>query len=517
MLRTSRNWVLQRTWSCRRNYIVSGPLLQKVPSTEEKDPKIHANGLYYGKFTEEEYNSAAKYVKTQLKKLENDIKGETNVRENIGNYPIIPLPADPSKKVKIETLSDLLSETIKTNGPLSLLAYMRQCLTHPHYGYYTTNNPLDQQTGDFITSPEISSVFGEMIGIWLFNTWLVQGKPQQVRILEFGPGMGTLMSDVVRTFNKLAKSNVSARNIEICFIEASPVLRNKQAELLCASSIHEKDLHGSFYRKTSIWGNSVTWYDTEKDIPDIPSTANYVLAHEFFDALPIKSFQKSESGWRELLVEHSPSVLNTQKAITSGGTETIATPELETEFHLTVASQDTPSSLIPEMSDRFRKIPTGTRIEICPDAEFFALKIASLINNEKLLGAALLIDYGTKEGVPSNSLRGIYKHKFVSPFYAPGSVDLSVDVDFENLQAITAKACLSFGPVDQGDWLHEMGIGYRVDQLIKANTGNDEAQERVYNSYRRLTDKDGNGMGGAYKFLCLVPQGSEIPIGFTAS
>lgn len=520
MISVSRRWLVQTVRASSRNLGTSHQCLQKAfpdQNSGKKHPAIHENGLYYGKFTEEEYQSAAKYVKTKLQKLENEIKGEKNIRENIEEYPIVPLPADRSRKVKVESLTDLLAEIIKTNGPLSLLAYMRQCLTHPDYGYYTTTNPLDKYTGDFITSPEISSVFGEMIGIWLFSTWTNQNNPQNIRIIEFGPGKGTLMFDVVRTFNKLAKSRIRNDQIEICLIEASPILRDEQAELLCGSKLNSSDIKESFYTKSSIWGNTVKWLETEKDILDDVQYANYILAHEFFDALPIKSFQKSDSGWRELLVEHSPSVLNTQGALPSGGSSSELSPDLETEFHLTVSPKDTPSSLIPELSNRFNALPTGSRIEICTDAELYALKMASLINNEQGNGAALIVDYGLKSGIPSNSLRGIYKHKFVSPFFSPGKVDLSADVDFENLATITAKACLSFGPVDQGDWLHEMGIGYRIDQLLKTNEGNPAEQDKVYASYRRLTDKNEKGMGGAYKILCLVPHGAHTPIGFSSS
>lgn len=521
MLSISRRWQL-RSLKVFYRYLYSSKSLSQDTSSNRNDgskhPAIHENGLYYGKFTEEEYKSAANYVKTQLAKLENEIKGETNIRENIEDYNIIPLPASHSKKVKIDSLTDILAETIKTNGPLSLLAYMRQCLTHPDYGYYTTSNPLDKYTGDFITSPEISSVFGEMIGIWLFSTWKNQGSPQRIRIIELGPGKGTLMFDVVRTFNKLSKSSIQSNNIEICMVEASPVLREKQAELLCGSKLTEDDYDKSIYNKMSVWGNNVKWVPTEKDISEDDSLlANYVLAHEFFDALPIKSFQRTASGWRELLVEHSASVFNTQGALPLGETPTTQIPELNTDFHLTVSSKDTPSSLIPQLNMRFKDLPVESRIEICTDAEFYALKIASLINNDMKIGGALIVDYGLKQGVPSNSLRGIYKHKFVSPFYAPGKVDLSVDVDFENLADITAKACLSYGPVEQGDWLHELGIGYRIDQLIKANKDNLDEQEKVYNSYRRLTDKDDKGMGGAYKFLCLLPHEDARPVGFLTS
>lgn len=475
---------------------------------------ILENGLYFGRFTEEEYQEAARHVKSQIEGLENEIKGDFNIRENIGKVPFFPSSLKAARK---DTLSNLLAETIKVSGPLSLLAYIRQCLTHPKFGYYATRDPLDPKSGDFITSPEISSMFGEMIGVWMYSIWVNQGKPNKVRFIEFGPGKGTLMYDALKSFNKLKKNDLDQENIEIVMIETSPVLRKKQWECLCGSNEY-KETEKGFNISQTIWDNKILWVDTEKDISEGSDVANYVVAHEFFDALPIKSFQKTPEGWRELVVEHSPSVANTQYALPENHNETHSnkrsTEELQTEFHLTMSPKKTNSSVIPELSPRFRNLPCDSRIEICPDAEWYALKMAELINSSANLGAVLIIDYGLSEGIPDNTLRGIYKHKIVSPFFKPGEVDLSVDVDFTNLKLITEKACASYGPVPQGDWLHELGIGFRADQLIKSKPGNFEAQEKIYNAYLRLTSKDEKSMGGSYKFLAFLPFGSKSPLGF---
>lgn len=499
----------------RRLFFTRSTLSQKVPKTEV-DPEshlIHENGLYYGKFTKEEYQEAKSYVTTQYQKLEQEIKGTHNVRENLGKMPQFP-STEPRKPV-----NDLLSffqETIKTMGPISLSAYMRQCLTHPKFGYYTTRDPLDTQSGDFITSPEISSVFGEMIGIWLYTVWESQGKPQNVNFVELGPGKGTLMADTMRVFSKFVKQRGVELNARIILVEASPVLREKQREMLCSSGTKLEKEEAGFYTSTSKWGYKVQWVDTEKDVVAQPEDCNYVLAHEFFDALPIKSFVNTENGWRELLVEHSASVLNTQRKLPSNDASTFdqVKPELNTEFHLTESIKETPSSSIPKASSRFRDLPLGTRIEVCSDAEFYMTRIVDLVRaNPVKQGAALIIDYGLANEVPLNSLRGIYKHKFVSPFYKPGEVDLSIDVDFGNLKLIADSKVNVFGPAEQGDWLHEMGIGHRFDQLIKsANLMANK--ELIYESYLRLTSKDDKGMGKIYKFMALLPSGSEKPAGF---
>ena len=146
--------------------------------------------------------------------------------------PTLPAMANSAKKIRIDDLTNLLSETIKTTGPISLLAFMRQCLTHPQFGYYTTRDPLNASSGDFITSPEISSMFGEMIGIWLFSTWLNQNKPQKLNIIEFGPGRGTLMYDCLKSFNKFKKNLIQEENIEITMIRSFIHFKKRAMEII---------------------------------------------------------------------------------------------------------------------------------------------------------------------------------------------------------------------------------------------------------------------------------------------
>lgn len=526
-----------------RCFHLSTPFLNKSKTTsssshESKEPlsgpPIDENGLYYGQFTKEEYEKAAKYVKDQYSNLESSIKGTTNIRENLANMPAFPSIEQTKGGIKVDNLSKVFEETIKTTGPLSLLSFMRQCLTHPEYGYYTTRDPLDAKLGDFITSPEISSMFGEMIGIWLYSTWNNQNNPKNIRLIEFGPGKGTLIHDCLISFNKFVK-NANIKK-EIILIEASHVLRQEQWKLLCGVSNEFKLDQDGFNYSVTKWGDKIWWVDTEKDIDIINAKdrddntlekANYIIAHEFFDALPIKSFVKKVSGWRELLVEHTPSVKNTQQALPPADTNPIINSQkdqdlLNADFHLTLSPSKTPSSIIPTINSRYANLPVESRIEICPDSELYLAKMIQLLQSSsssstksETKGSILIVDYGLASEVPSNSLRGIYKHKIVSPFIKPGEVDLSIDVDFQNLKDLLIKAETSaFGPVDQGDWLHECGIGYRTDQLIKANANNVDVQEKIYNAYKRLTDKEEGSMGKIYKFLCIMPNGSKPPVGF---
>lgn len=490
------------------------------PQAKNPSTKIppHKDGLYFGQFTEEEYKEAARVIKEQIAKLEGEIKGDHNVRKNIGKLPQFPEQGPAASQDSIKNLTDFFKQAIKLTGPITLSSYMRQCLTHPNFGYYTTRDPLNLKTGDFITSPEISSVFGEMIGIWYFTIWQSQNQPKQIRFIEFGPGKGTLISDVLKTFNQFVQKVSEVKpDVEVVLIEASRVLRLEQYRLLCN---YEKDTFETtkegFNRSTTKWGTIITWVDTEKDIKQDESQklANYVIAHEFFDALPIKSFIKKEEGWRELVVEDTPTVLNTQLKLESGehNLSALKDPTLDTEFHLTVSPKETPASMIPKLSKRYKDLPVESRIEICPDAELYTLKIAQLVDNVNSLGAALIIDYGVVDQIPENSLRGIYKHNFVSPFYKPGEVDLSIDVDFTNLKNLAENVVGIEGPINQGDWLHNIGIGYRIDQLLKQNSNNEATQDKIYGAYKRLTDED--QMGKIYKFMALLPKGSQKPIGF---
>ncbi|KAI5957183.1 hypothetical protein KGF54_000111 [Candida jiufengensis] len=475
---------------------------------QQKDIPPHKDGLYFGKFTKQEYEEAAKIVKQQIQKLEQDIKGDHNLRENIGKIAQFP-EQGPSPK-QITNLTDFFRQTIKLTGAIPLSAYMRQCLTHPDFGYYTTRDPLNLKTGDFITSPEISSIFGEMIGVWYYNLWQLQEQPTTIRFIEFGPGKGTLIYDVMNTFNKFVRSVSTVKpNIEILMIEASKVLRMEQYKKLCNETQAFETTDEGHNTSVTKWGNSIKWIDTEKAITQESDVTNYIIAHEFFDALPIKSFIKQEDGWRELVVEHTPSVNNDQLKLETKQ-EHQNDPSLDTEFHLSISPKETPSSMIPKISARYKDLPVGSRIEICTEAELFIMKIAQLINNKT--GAALIIDYGVVNEIPENSLRGIYKHKFVSPFYKPGEVDLSIDVDFTNLKNLTENLVEIQGPVTQGEWLHNIGIGYRIDSLLKQNSDNEELQDKIYGAYKRLVDDE--EMGKVYKFMALLPKGTAKTIGF---
>lgn len=365
---------------------------------------------------------------------------------------------------------------------------MRQCLTHPDFGYYTSRDPLGSQ-GDFVTSPEISQMFGELIGVWFYTIWESQGRQQSVNFVEFGPGKGTLLNDALRSFRKL-QGDV---NVNVVLCEASEVLRHKQHELLSDSEL----VKGKFWTSKHNYGGEITWVDTEKDVFDVTrdTDTNYIIAHEFFDALPIKQFIKTDNGWRELLVDHNDDT---------------------GEFFLTKARAETPSSYLPKTHKRYDSKPEGSVVEISQDLYTYTKDISKIITrNKKGAGAALIVDYGLSYDVPANSLRGIKDHKIVNPFLQPGEVDLSVDVDFQAISNVAESSApvKSYGPTDQGDWLLSLGIQERTKQLLKLAKERRE-QEVVYTGYKRLVSKEEGAMGRIYKFMALLPQTIDKPVGF---
>lgn len=421
---------------------------------------------------------------------------------------------------------------------------MRECLTNPSGGYYINKDPFGK-SGDFITSPEISQMFGELVGIWVLTQWMQQSRPESIRLIEFGPGRGTLMSDVMRSSRQFRPFNAAIK--EIYFVEASPTLRSSQHNLICGTNelIEDKET-GVFQSKALANGIPVFWVGDAKSLPENKDGefANFIIAHEFFDALPIYQFEKvatdpaahsqlpseREAQWREFVVDYSvPKPSELQSQILLPGQSIIkassATDSLEQKpaFQLGLAPSWTIASrIIPKTHDRYDKLPIGSKVEICPEAwdvtEQMASRIvpsSSSLKSEK--GAILIVDYGPADTIPVNSLRGIKDHKLVSPFEHPGECDLSTDVDFQAIKIAALQhfpnAVEVYGPVEQGDWLHTMGIGARATILSNAQS-TEEGKQRVAQAYNRLVERGGGAMGKLYKVMCIVPKSQPKPVGF---
>ncbi|CAD6588851.1 MAG: hypothetical protein ASARMPRED_003748 [Alectoria sarmentosa] len=457
-------------------------------------------------------------------------------------------------------LAKTIAEAIATTGPISIAAYMRQCLTFPDGGYYTSQaQGKDQfgQKGDFITSPEISQIFGELLGIWLVAEWMAQGRVRNgVEIIEVGPGRGTLMDDMLRTLSNFKPLASSIESIYL--VEASPTLRDTQKQLLCGDApLEEIDIG---FRSTSKYSKvPVTWCGDIRFVPNDPSKTPFIFAHEFFDALPIHAFQsvppnpdttaqiltaptgalsltkttpKSNTPqWRELVVTPTPPTSNTTT------TTSPSTCRPQPDFQLSLAKASTPPSLLfPTLSQRYKALlpAPGSVIEISPESHSYAADFAHRIGGSspkpssngrssrmvkiRPSGAALILDYGPADTIPTSTLRGIRSHQAVSPLTDPGLVDISADVDFTALAEAALAASLGIevhGPVEQGEWLESMGIRERAEMICKGLEEDEEGKKRVRGAIQRLVERGGGAMGKIYKFLAIVPErGGRRPVGF---
>lgn len=456
---------------------------------------------------------------------------------------------------------------------------MRQCLTNPDGGYYTSSrtssDPADQfgTAGDFITSPEISQIFGELVGIWFMTEWMAQGRPKEgVQFIEMGPGRGTLMSDILRTIGQFGTFTKAISAVWL--VEAGEGLRVKQKNVLCGEAAEMKEVSEGtakniYWEAVSKQGIPVRWVE---DIVLLPSGTNdaempFIIAHEFFDALPIHAFESvapmpedqaqqgqtqllSKSGqpvgrpsaasklpqWRELLVAPTPNKLTLPS--TSSGS---SSKEPEPDFQLTLAKASNPSSLVIPERPRYRHLKgqVSSRVEVSPESSRYVHEFARRIGGNKPpqpgakptktpAGAALMIDYGPTDTVPINSLRGIRKHKIISPFLYAGDADISADVDFAALADAALEASPGVevhGPVEQGMWLSQLGIAERAERLLKSlgksaeNAELEKKRKELEMGWRRLVERGPKGMGKAYKVMSILPEngGKRRPVGFGGS
>ncbi|MCO4842362.1 MAG: SAM-dependent methyltransferase [Yoonia sp.] len=347
-------------------------------------------------------------------------------------------------------LHALLAQRIAATGPMSLADYMADCLMHPKYGYYATRDPFGV-AGDFTTAPEISQMFGELIGLCLAQTWLDQGSPARITLAEIGPGRGTLMVDALRATRGVAGFHDA---LAVHFIETSPSLRKRQAEAV----------------------PNAVWHDDISGLPDVPL---YLIANEFFDALPIRQFSRDEAGWREHMVGAQGDTL------------------------LLGLSAPAPIDLLAHRLDDTK---AGDIVEHCPALPGIVQTIADKI--EALGGAALIIDYGDWHSV-GDTLQALQGHAPANPFANPGMADLTAHVDFEAI----AKASHAHTRVTpQGVFLERLGITARAQSLAKGLTA--AALEAHISAHRRLTHPD--EMGNLFKVIGLYPSRAAPPPGLEA-
>lgn len=357
------------------------------------------------------------------------------------------------------SLADHLRRRIALEGPLSLAVYMETALLHPRLGYYATRDPFGQ-AGDFVTAPEISQMFGELIGACLAQVWQEMGRPYPVRLIEFGPGRGTLMADVLRAARHVPDF-LSA--IRVHLVEASPTLRARQEETL----------------RTRASDAPIEWHGHLGEVPEGPLL---VVANEFFDALPIRQYRKSAEGWRERLVD-----------VNERG-----------DF---VFVHSPPQSAPPSMAAESAAV--GDVIEVSSAAIGLADTLARRIVDSR--GAALVIDYGPTESAPGDSFQAVHRHRFADPLIAPGESDLTAHVDFAALNRVARDAGADvFGPMAQGEFLRRLGIDVRAERLSRDVSPARAAE--VAAARARLVEA--TGMGTLFKAVAWQSPGLARPPAF---
>ncbi|TPG16784.1 class I SAM-dependent methyltransferase [Sphingomonas koreensis] len=315
--------------------------------------------------------------------------------------------------------------------------------------YYATRDPLGTG-GDFITAPEISQMFGELLGLALADSWHSAGRPDAAYV-EFGPGRGTLAADAMRA---MAKAQLTP---PVHLIETSPVLRASQAERLPGA----------------------TWHDDLAGLPD--DRALLVIANEFFDALPIRQLVRAADGWHERLVA------------------------CQDTLFLPIAGTQLPDSIIPAA---LRDAPPGAIIETSPASVAIVRALAQRLVAQG--GAAIIIDYGYEGPAIGDTLQAVRGHAYANPFEAPGEQDLTAHVDFATLLvAAAAEGAVVHGPVDQGALLTALGIDARAEALAAAAPDRGEAvradRDRLVNA---------KAMGSLFKAVAITAPGWPTPAGF---
>lgn len=341
-------------------------------------------------------------------------------------------------------LGSIIAQRIRTTGPMTVAEYMETCLLHPRHGYYATRDPFGTR-GDFITAPEIHQMFGELCGLALAQAWTDQGRPSPLTLAEPGPGRGTLMADMLRA---IRAASGMADAAQVTLIEASAHLRQIQRDRL----------------------GSVTHLDSVEQIPDRPL---FLIANEFFDALPIRQYQLTDNGWTERVVGLS------DQGLCLG---------------------------LGAVAPLRRTGRPGDVIEECPAAVAIVETLARRISAHG--GAAILIDYGGWNGY-GDTFQGLRNHRPESPFAHPGEADLTAHVDFAPLAAAAIRAGAEVSrPVRQGDWLLSLSAAQRAERL--AAQGDDTA----LGALRRLTHPD--EMGHLFKAIAIWPKGAPPVPGFDA-
>ncbi|WP_273792333.1 class I SAM-dependent methyltransferase [Brucella anthropi] len=353
------------------------------------------------------------------------------------------------------SLKDRLKRLIATSGPISVADYMAACLGDREAGYYTTREPFGRD-GDFITAPEVSQMFGELIGIWCVSEWDALGRPENTVLCEIGPGRGTLMSDMLRTIDRLAPQMLG--QARVAMVETSPRLVERQKG------------------KLSDAGAKIDWFERFSDIPDGPLI---LVTNELFDAIPFRQFVKVSGRFVERMIAL----------------------DQKDDFHFVSGLGGIDPALLPASH---AEAPEGAIFEAAPARTALMQEIASRIATTR--GAALNIDYGHLEAGFGDTLQAMLKHGFDDVFANPGVADLTSHVDFDSLNKSARATGCKTGMMTQGEFLLAMGL---LDRAGRLGAGKDLAfQEKIKQDVERLAAPD--QMGTLFKVLALSDRQTRL-------
>jgi SAM-dependent MidA family methyltransferase len=359
------------------------------------------------------------------------------------------------------TLKDRIAALISASGPMSVADYMAMCLFDPTHGYYTTREPFGR-AGDFITAPEISQMFGELVAVWLYSRWRDAGSPDGAMIAEIGPGRGTMMKDMARSLRRLDPA--FCERARFVLIETSGRLRDVQRETLADSGI------------------AFEWFETAGMLPAAPL---FIAGNELFDAIPIRQFVKSARGWRERVVG-----LDDEGKLT---------------FMAGAAGAD-PALLPPDAADAL----PGAIAELAPAREALMDALCERIARDG--GAGLFIDYGYVEPAVGDTLQALRGHDHDDVLAHPGEADITAHVDFARLAAIAGRHGLETGLFTQGAFLLDLGILQRAGQL--GSDMDEEGRSHIRDAVERLAGPD--QMGELFKVLAVTSPGQQATGGGAA-
>jgi NADH dehydrogenase [ubiquinone] 1 alpha subcomplex assembly factor 7 len=361
----------------------------------------------------------------------------------------------------VNPLGEQLARRIRVAGPLSVAEYMAEALGHPQHGYYTQRDPFGL-AGDFITAPEISQMFGELLGAWCAAVWHSLDRPNPVRLVELGPGRGTLMADALRATRKVEGFHDA---IDLHMVETSPVLRARQAEAL----------------KVAAARIAPAWHDLFDDVPTGPLL---LVTNELFDALPIHQFEYRGGRWHERVVTLDPT---------------------DNRFVFGLGAPSTTFALAtPPPAPR-----DGTVVEVCPAGISLAAAIGRRVVHDG--GAALIIDYGHDGRAFGDSLQAVRRHRKHDILSEPGAADLAAHVDFGALaRSARDVGAAVYGPIAQNSLLERLGIHHRAAALAR------HAKPRQAEDVRAATERllHLEQMGTLFKAMAIAAPDLPVPPAF---